>query len=150
MIPLPSSPSGINSLNAAIPAWAEGLNSTASPIYIVDCNTGFTASMLRDGVHPNAQGDALIESRILPTLVQVIKESVGGSGTGSGTGGGGGGATTTSPSSTPTGGSGGGSGGAGGTLPKYSQCAGQGWTGSGTCVAGTTCKYQNAYYSQCL
>jgi hypothetical protein len=39
---------------------------------------------------------------------------------------------------------------AAGTLPKYSQCAGEGWTGSGTCVAGTTCTYSNAYYSQCL
>ncbi|KAH8820909.1 carbohydrate-binding module family 1 protein [Xylogone sp. PMI_703] len=39
---------------------------------------------------------------------------------------------------------------AGGTLPKWSQCAGQGWTGSGTCVAGTTCTYSNPWYSQCL
>lgn len=39
---------------------------------------------------------------------------------------------------------------AGGTLAKWSQCAGEGWTGSGTCVAGTTCTYSNAWYSQCL
>lgn len=37
-----------------------------------------------------------------------------------------------------------------GGLAKYSQCGGNGWAGSGTCVAGTTCKYSNAYYSQCL
>jgi hypothetical protein len=24
------------------------------------------------------------------------------------------------------------------------------WTGSGTCIAGTTCTYSNPYYSQCL
>jgi hypothetical protein len=39
---------------------------------------------------------------------------------------------------------------AAGTLPKYSQCAGEGWTGTGTCVSGTTCTYSNPYYSQCL
>lgn len=38
----------------------------------------------------------------------------------------------------------------GGSLAKYSQCGGTGWTGSGTCVAGTTCTVLNAYYSQCL
>ncbi|EMC94934.1 glycoside hydrolase family 45 protein [Baudoinia panamericana UAMH 10762] len=32
----------------------------------------------------------------------------------------------------------------------YSQCGGQNWSGSTTCVAGYTCQYQNAYYSQCL
>lgn len=37
-----------------------------------------------------------------------------------------------------------------GNLSKYSQCGGQGWTGSGTCVSGTTCKTSNPYYSQCL
>ncbi|KAI5816973.1 glycosyl hydrolase family 61-domain-containing protein [Pyronema omphalodes] len=38
----------------------------------------------------------------------------------------------------------------GGTLPKYSQCGGIGWTGSGICVSGTTCTKSNDYYSQCL
>ncbi|KAH8591740.1 putative acetyl xylan esterase [Bisporella sp. PMI_857] len=52
--------------------------------------------------------------------------------------------TTTAPGTTPTAPSG------GGTLPKYAQCGGQGWTGSGTCVAGTTCTYSNQWYSQCL
>jgi len=47
------------------------------------------------------------------------------------------GSTTTSSSS-------------GGTLAKYSQCGGVTWAGTGTCVAGTTCTYSNAYYSQCL
>lgn len=37
-----------------------------------------------------------------------------------------------------------------GTIPKYGQCGGQTWTGSGTCVVGTTCTYSNDYYSQCL
>lgn len=38
----------------------------------------------------------------------------------------------------------------GGTLPKWAQCGGATWTGSGTCVAGTTCTYSSEYYSQCL
>ncbi|KAH8602223.1 carbohydrate-binding module family 1 protein [Bisporella sp. PMI_857] len=37
-----------------------------------------------------------------------------------------------------------------GTLPKYAQCGGSGWAGSGTCVEGTTCTYSNEWYSQCL
>jgi len=37
-----------------------------------------------------------------------------------------------------------------GTLPKYAQCGGASWTGSGTCVSGTTCTYSSEYYSQCL
>lgn len=39
---------------------------------------------------------------------------------------------------------------AGGTLTKYSQCGGSGWTGSGACVDGTTCTVSNEFYSQCL
>jgi mannan endo-1,4-beta-mannosidase len=64
----------------------------------------------------------------------------GGSGTGTGTG------TTTAPGTTPTGGGGS----TGGSLPKYSQCGGTGWTGSGTCAAGSSCTYSNQWYSQCL
>ncbi|CAD6444731.1 31534587-2252-4c14-a076-203e52adcf4c [Sclerotinia trifoliorum] len=54
-----------------------------------------------------------------------------------------------SSSATTTAGSGSGSGSAG-SLAKYAQCGGLNWTGSGTCVAGCTCKVQNDYYSQCL
>ncbi|KAG9240422.1 carbohydrate-binding module family 1 protein [Calycina marina] len=35
-------------------------------------------------------------------------------------------------------------------LAKYSQCGGTDWTGSGICVAGTTCVVTNEWYSQCL
>ncbi|KAI1740105.1 concanavalin A-like lectin/glucanase [Xylaria scruposa] len=42
--------------------------------------------------------------------------------------------------------------GGGGTCStaKYGQCAGKNWSGCGSCASGTTCKYQNDYYSQCL
>ncbi|KAJ3977794.1 hypothetical protein EV361DRAFT_467037 [Lentinula raphanica] len=33
---------------------------------------------------------------------------------------------------------------------EWGQCGGIGWTGSSTCVSGTTCTTINAYYSQCL
>ncbi|KAH8591022.1 glycosyl hydrolase family 61-domain-containing protein [Bisporella sp. PMI_857] len=48
---------------------------------------------------------------------------------------------TTAPPATTT---------AAGTVPKYGQCGGQGWTGGTVCVAGTTCTYSNQFYSQCL
>jgi cellulase len=47
--------------------------------------------------------------------------------------------TSTAPSSTST-----------GTVAKYGQCGGIGYTGPTTCVSGTTCTYSNDYYSQCL
>jgi hypothetical protein len=37
-----------------------------------------------------------------------------------------------------------------GTVPKWGQCGGIGWTGPTTCVSGTTCKVGNPWYSQCL
>ncbi|KAG9041218.1 hypothetical protein FS837_012544 [Tulasnella sp. UAMH 9824] len=49
--------------------------------------------------------------------------------------------TTTKTSSTTTA--------SGATQTLYGQCGGQGWTGATVCAQGT-CKYSNAYYSQCL
>ncbi|KAI9662905.1 MAG: hypothetical protein M1821_007952 [Bathelium mastoideum] len=67
--------SQIVSLNAAIPSWASGLNSTASPIYVVDQYTGFDASTdLRDGIHPNAAGDAKMAAKWYPAIVQAVNE----------------------------------------------------------------------------
>lgn len=37
-----------------------------------------------------------------------------------------------------------------GTVPKYGQCGGQGYTGPTVCAPGSTCKYSNQWYSQCL
>ncbi|KAI0337394.1 glycoside hydrolase [Trametopsis cervina] len=52
--------------------------------------------------------------------------------------------TTSTPISTPT------SSPTGCTSALYAQCAGQGYTGCTTCAAGSTCKFLNNYYSQCL
>ncbi|KAL2147653.1 hypothetical protein VTI28DRAFT_8107 [Corynascus sepedonium] len=35
-------------------------------------------------------------------------------------------------------------------VAKWAQCGGQGYTGCTTCAAGSTCRAQNQYYSQCL
>ena len=36
------------------------------------------------------------------------------------------------------------------TVALYGQCGGQGYTGCTTCAAGSTCKFSNDWYSQCL
>jgi len=41
-------------------------------------------------------------------------------------------------------------GGAGAAVAKWGQCGGNNYTGSTTCVAGSTCQVQNPWYSQCL
>lgn len=33
---------------------------------------------------------------------------------------------------------------------KWGQCGGKNWTGGKACASGSTCKFQNDYYSQCL
>ncbi|KAH6672951.1 glycoside hydrolase superfamily [Halenospora varia] len=53
-------------------------------------------------------------------------------------------AVTSSAASTATSGS------STGTITKWGQCGGSGWTGTGSCVSGSTCTYQNDWYSQCL
>lgn len=80
VIPLPMNNAPIEAINAAIPAWATEQNTTKSPIIIADCSSkvGFTAGMLRDGVHPNAQGDQLMAKQIGPLLIQLVKDKLAG------------------------------------------------------------------------
>jgi cellulase len=40
--------------------------------------------------------------------------------------------------------------GAAGSVAKWAQCGGQGYSGATACVSGATCTKQNDYYSQCL
>ncbi|KAI1341115.1 carbohydrate esterase family 3 protein [Xylariaceae sp. FL0016] len=64
----------IQALNKAIPAWAEGLNKTESPIWVVDQYTGFSGStMLRDGVHPNAAGDKKMADTWYPAVLNAFQ-----------------------------------------------------------------------------
>jgi lysophospholipase L1-like esterase len=80
VIPLPMNNAPINAINEAIPAWVTSQNSTESPIAIADCSSqaGYTSGMLRDGVHPNAQGDQLMAKQIGPLLIQFIKDKLAG------------------------------------------------------------------------
>lgn len=38
----------------------------------------------------------------------------------------------------------------GGSVAKYAQCGGNGYSGATACASGSTCQKQNDYYSQCL
>ena len=99
-----------------------------------------------------------VESGTLTTAIG----SGSGSGTGTGTGSGSGSAsptaeptttlatstkTSTAPAKTTTTAA---AAPAGGSIAKYGQCGGIGWTGSTTCASGSTCTVLNDYYSQCL
>ncbi|KAJ4361841.1 hypothetical protein N0V83_010782 [Neocucurbitaria cava] len=68
--------SKIQDLNKAIIPWAQGLNSTASPIWVVDQYTGFSGtSDLRDGVHPNDAGDVKMANVWYPAVVHAFEEA---------------------------------------------------------------------------
>ncbi|KAI0152749.1 carbohydrate esterase family 3 protein [Xylariaceae sp. FL1272] len=63
----------IQNLNAAIPTWAQGLNTTESPIWVVDQYTGFSGtSDLRDGVHPNMAGDTKMANVWYPAIMNAF------------------------------------------------------------------------------
>lgn len=69
----------IVALNDAIPAWAEGLNSTESPIFVADVyGFPYPSTDLRDGVHPNDAGDEIIAQVIAPLMMSVVQESLSG------------------------------------------------------------------------
>ncbi|KAK5637409.1 hypothetical protein RRF57_013121 [Xylaria bambusicola] len=63
----------IQNLNKALPAWAQGLNKTESPIWIVDQYTGFSSSDLRDGIHPNQSGDTKMANIWYPALMHALQ-----------------------------------------------------------------------------
>lgn len=77
---LPMNPSGCSEcaqrvidLNAAIPAWAAGKSTAASPITVVDTWTGFnTATDTGDGVHPNDLGNQKISNAWYPALTAAV------------------------------------------------------------------------------
>ncbi|KAJ3052313.1 hypothetical protein HK097_006541 [Rhizophlyctis rosea] len=141
--------SAYTSLNSQIPQWAAQYSTAQSPIIVVDNYTGFNAqSDLKDGVHPNRSGDQKIADKIYPALIAAL-----GSGsvtTSAGTGGttrtSTGIMTTTVRTTTTT---------TRTVAPsncaaKWGQCGGQGWTGPTCCQSGSTCKFSNNWYSQCL
>jgi lysophospholipase L1-like esterase len=64
----------VQELNRAIVPWAQGLNTTQSPIWVVDQYTGFSGSAnLRDGVHPNDSGDVKMTNVWYPAVVRAFE-----------------------------------------------------------------------------
>jgi hypothetical protein len=68
----------IQDLNRAIVPWAQGLNKTESPIWVVDQYTGFSGTAdLRDGVHPNDGGDVKMANVWFPAVVRAFEAARG-------------------------------------------------------------------------
>jgi lysophospholipase L1-like esterase len=73
---------GIVALNAAIPAWAQNISTTTSPVSVVDLWDGYSTSKdTGDGVHPNDAGNAILAKDWFPPLSSAIVR-VGGAATG--------------------------------------------------------------------
>jgi hypothetical protein len=67
-------------LNNATPAWAAGKTTTASPITVVDCWTGYdNATDTVDGVHPNSSGNTKLANAWFMPLKDAIIAAPGGS-----------------------------------------------------------------------
>ncbi|KAH7364079.1 SGNH hydrolase-type esterase domain-containing protein [Rhexocercosporidium sp. MPI-PUGE-AT-0058] len=65
---------GIKALNDAIPGWASSLSTSQSPITVVDQNSGYSSSGdNRDGLHPNASGDAKMAAKWYPAVLAAAK-----------------------------------------------------------------------------
>lgn len=66
----------VQDLNRAIIPWAQGLNQSESPIWVVDQYTGFSGtSDLRDGVHPNDAGDTKMADVWFPAVLKAFEEA---------------------------------------------------------------------------
>ncbi|KAK8108017.1 uncharacterized protein PG998_010030 [Apiospora kogelbergensis] len=64
----------VQQLNQAITPWAQGKNTTESPIWVVDQYTGYSGSAdNRDGIHPNAGGDDKMVNIWYPALLSAFQ-----------------------------------------------------------------------------
>jgi lysophospholipase L1-like esterase len=64
----------VQDLNRAIVPWAQGLNKTESPIWVVDQYTGYSGSANnRDGIHPNDGGDTKMADVWYPAVVRAFE-----------------------------------------------------------------------------
>ncbi|KAH6665014.1 SGNH hydrolase-type esterase domain-containing protein [Halenospora varia] len=75
IIPIPSSPAKVASLNNALPAWASKKTTVESPINLVDQNTGFTVStdLKSDGLHPTDAGDRKMTTVWYPAVLKITQ-----------------------------------------------------------------------------
>lgn len=59
----------IATLNSQLPAWANKISTTASPVVVVDQHTGWDANAhQRDSFHPNALGAERMADKFLPVV----------------------------------------------------------------------------------
>ncbi len=68
-------PSRVTTLNGMIPGWATANATAASPITVVDQNTGFdpaTGADTTDGVHSNASGAMKVAAKWFAALAPII------------------------------------------------------------------------------
>nr|GAT45916.1 glycoside hydrolase family 7 protein [Mycena chlorophos] len=128
----------VPSLAVASMLWLDSDYPTTSPASDVGVSRGPCATT--SGVPANVESQQGSSSVIYSNIKFGPIGSTYSSGTSTTTGVGGTTTTTTTTSTGPTGSS----------VPVYGQCGGIGYTGSTTCASGSTCKEQNAYYSQCL
>lgn len=61
-------PGSVADLNERIPNWAAAKATSASPIFVVDMNTGFDLAWTSDGVHPTDQGSQWIADKWFAAL----------------------------------------------------------------------------------
>ncbi len=86
-------------LNAAIPAWAAAISTSASPVSVVDCWDGYSDALdTVDGVHPNDAGNTILANDWFAPLSSAIVK-VGGQGPATTSAGS---TTSTKPTSTTT------------------------------------------------
>ena len=119
--------------------WFEDANNPTVTFEQVECPAALTAKSgcvrANDAINESPTGSAVVA-----TYTSGAAASSATTIAGTTTAGGSGGSTTTSASGS----------GSTGTVAKYGQCGGTGYTGPTICAAGSTCTYSNQYYSQCL
>lgn len=72
----PDCPKQVTRLDAALPAWAGGKSSAASPILLVNQWEGFNVSAgadTEDGIHPNVQGSTQMANQWYAAVVPIIE-----------------------------------------------------------------------------
>lgn len=74
----------ITPFNTALVAMRDARTTTASPVVLVDCFTGFTAAMSDDGLKPNEAGEQFIAARFLEPLKSFLNGQTAASPTGTG------------------------------------------------------------------
>ncbi len=76
IIPMANDPGNlVSSLNRAIPGWASGLSSVASPVTVVNQFAGYnpTTDNESDGIHPNALGEEKIAQKWFDAIKGIVQ-----------------------------------------------------------------------------